>query len=101
MNLNQYNVYLTYIRRYNLNINLLANQLHVLFKSSNRLISLNQFRLNFCNNCPTACIKANADEHGQPVAHAQDVVDQVGRPQQQRRGDAKGGVVSKIVQFRT
>lgn len=47
----------------------------------------------------TAGEEAEADEDREDVKHAQDVVKEVRRPEEQRGGDPEGREVSKIVQL--
>lgn len=45
--------------------------------------------------------EAEANEHRQYITHAEDVVHQVMRPQQQGRGNAKCGKIGKVIQLGT
>lgn len=71
----------------------------VLFKNYNDKIT--DFRLKISLQQLTAREETETDEHRKHIAHAQDVVQQVGRPQEQRCGDPEGGKVSKIIKLCT
>lgn len=45
----------------------------------------------------TAWEETEADEHRQDVTHAQDIVQQVRCPEEQRRGNPEGREVSEII----